>query len=1063
MAAAPASDGAEQTDVFIPNPDALAARLIGYLAEDDDDDDDGAGDEDGALGDGGSSVGFPLMSTVSRYTETSRVMTLDLSAAFPMSNVPVGDMRRTAYGYRSGELNDAGFDSARRRDNEAAMVLGADGKLVHVLEMGGRVDPFAPHPKRDAKTTSAATARERASKPAGPDGAPAGAGSPSATPGSVSSRLPVGGSPRRAVARLAGPAAAGSAAAGPAWHSGGGGTMAASSALQPPRSPMGLNTSDESLPIPWGDSSVGTDPAGAGSEASSAPRTLAIASTSAGIEGELPGPKASPATALQQDGTPIPPKERAPAKLGLSSPAPDTVPAAGGAPAAVAGGALRTGEPPAPAPSSRPPVVAAGTVDVTASWAPHPGREGPAAGSQQSSSDLAVHGNRSSGGLGGGSLQGAEASVISATFAGSTGNTSMTGSALADGQHLSSSPQPSLRSAHAGALARPRQGSPTAGARAAPVSAASGGSLAAAGSPSTLAAAAAAGPDIPPLQRDESSGGDVTDAGPTSKCGRAGGASEAVTAAPAAGQSSIGAESVTSSGPEGKAATVSPLGSGSASRQSDVLDASHRQGLSVGEADGGETAVRLVSLRSGGGSGVEFGRSPSSVITPGGQARGLSASARGPRPDGFGGGDAAIASSKSLRGIGHKSAKAKVSIVHHRPVSSQSPLSHSRGLSTHGASSAGGESVGNSSAGIGRIGIASGEADPGVTATDAVAPPRSGEGVGVAGGAGGGVDACATSGAAAARAGGDGAAAAAGAESLAGRHGGSVGQSTDSALVDVTAARSTVDSAVHIVTASQARDTAQRHGQSAAAAAAPAAGAARGSNRSRAASAAGRSGFWGWVVGWCAPPRGLDAGQPNPIQRQARPLPGAGTAAVSAEPVAMANAVVLPACERQSATATETSAATATATATDVGPGSAVGTADVPAPHRSPSRRPLAVTSSQVGSSVRIIDDSAANSAKSRKSPASSVGLRTIAPAVSPEHRKPPIRVVGTGGSSSATTTVAVSARLGDRGGSDSGRQDTSGSLGSAVASGVGQTSLSLADATTSAACRDGSAGLAPA
>ncbi|KAA0173430.1 hypothetical protein FNF27_05070 [Cafeteria roenbergensis] len=185
MAAAPASDGAEQTDVFIPNPDALAARLIGYLAEDDDDDDDGAGDEDGALGDGGSSVGFPLMSTVSRYTETSRVMTLDLSAAFPMSNVPVGDMRRTAYGYRSGELNDAGFDSARRRDNEAAMVLGADGKLVHVLEMGGRVDPFAPHPKRDAKTTSAATARERASKPAGPDGAPAGAGSPSATPGSV--------------------------------------------------------------------------------------------------------------------------------------------------------------------------------------------------------------------------------------------------------------------------------------------------------------------------------------------------------------------------------------------------------------------------------------------------------------------------------------------------------------------------------------------------------------------------------------------------------------------------------------------------------------------------------------------------------------------------------------------------------------------------------------------------------------------------------------------------------------------------------------------------------------
>jgi hypothetical protein len=52
--ATPETSEAEKhkTDVFIPNPDALAARLLGYLEDDEDDmDDEDHNDEEGGMGD----------------------------------------------------------------------------------------------------------------------------------------------------------------------------------------------------------------------------------------------------------------------------------------------------------------------------------------------------------------------------------------------------------------------------------------------------------------------------------------------------------------------------------------------------------------------------------------------------------------------------------------------------------------------------------------------------------------------------------------------------------------------------------------------------------------------------------------------------------------------------------------------------------------------------------------------------------------------------------------------------------------------------------------------------
>lgn len=289
-------------------------------------------------------------------------------------------------------------------------------------------------------------------------------------------------------------------------------------------------------------------------------------------------------------------------------------------------------------------------------------------------------------------------------------------------------------------------------------------------------------------------------------------------------------------------------------------------------------------------------------------------------------------------------------------------------------------------------------------------------------------------------------------------HGGAAVRSSDSAAVDVTAARSTIDSAGPIVPASRLRETAPRTGPSSAAASP---GAATGRIRDDAADvnpSASRTGFWAWITGCCGPPQHRNDQHSQHRQLRQRNRPSASGAAVSAEPVPLTDAIALPVIYHPTATATDASVTTAT----DLGPGKAIGAVDVSVPHRSPGRRPITTTSSQIGSSIRLVDDCAANSAKSRKSPGSSVGLRTLPPAVSPEHRHPPIRVVGTGGTS-ATTSATVTARFRERDGSESGRQDTSGSLGSAVVTGVGQTTRSLADATTSAGCRDGSAGLAPA
>jgi hypothetical protein len=130
-----AMDDPQDAEVFIPNPDALAARLMGYLEDDDD------ADDDTTLHDlqTQSNAGIPLMSSMSRYTDTSRVIPIDLSAAFRRSDLAIGDVagRGVFGGHVSGELTADQLNSARRKLDEAAMVRGTNGERIHLLELGG--------------------------------------------------------------------------------------------------------------------------------------------------------------------------------------------------------------------------------------------------------------------------------------------------------------------------------------------------------------------------------------------------------------------------------------------------------------------------------------------------------------------------------------------------------------------------------------------------------------------------------------------------------------------------------------------------------------------------------------------------------------------------------------------------------------------------------------------------------------------------------------------------------------------------------------------------------------
>lgn len=175
-----AGDGVSRTEVFIPNPDALAARLLAYLEDDDDDlDNDDHHDEDeGVAGLGeSSSIQFPLMaSTISRYTDTSRIMTVDLSAAFPAFNIPVGDAKRLFQGnVRNGQVSARAIESARRHEADDAMIRDANGGRMHVLDLGGRVGqepvPQTSQPAAIGQTAAAAAAAMSSSnvEAGGPD------------------------------------------------------------------------------------------------------------------------------------------------------------------------------------------------------------------------------------------------------------------------------------------------------------------------------------------------------------------------------------------------------------------------------------------------------------------------------------------------------------------------------------------------------------------------------------------------------------------------------------------------------------------------------------------------------------------------------------------------------------------------------------------------------------------------------------------------------------------------------------------------------------------------------